>query len=75
MVNKTYTPSSLLMDLMRSSNLPSANIRVRSIDLLIMTASDNGEGASFGEPALLAGGVMTETIVSLGGDSACPNGE
>ena len=73
-MNKTYTSSSLVMDLMRSSNLPSANIRVRSIDLFIMTAFDNGEGASFGEPALLAGGVTTETM-SLGGDTACPNGE
>jgi hypothetical protein len=74
-VNKTYTPSSLVMDLMRSSNLPSANIRVRSIDLFIVTAFDNGEGASLGEPALLAGGVTTETMISLGGDTACPNGE
>jgi hypothetical protein len=63
------------MDLMRSSNLPSANIRLRSIDLFIVIAFDNGDGASFGEPALLAGGVMTETMASLGGDTACPKGE
>lgn len=70
----TYAASFLLMDLMRSSNLPSTNSRALSMDLFIVSAFDNGDGAEIGELALpVKGGVAA--MILLGVDTACPNGD
>jgi hypothetical protein len=70
---RTYSASFRFMDLIRSSNLPFINNSVLSIDLFIKSAFDNGDGAEGGELALAMGGV--EAMISLGVDTACPNGD